>query len=268
MVHRILVTNDDGVNASGLRAACQAMVEVGEVTVVAPSFQRSAVGRSISLYRPIRVCRANVDGFRAFAVDGSPTDAVIIGLYAVLDHWPDLVVSGFNLGENLSSDTVTTSGTIGATLEAASQGVPAMSVSIQMPDGADFYADDVVQDYTCAATVTQRIARRLLEGAMPEGVDVLNVNIPYRCAADTPIVFTRLARRVYQPGVEERHDPRGRPYYWISGSILREAPPGTDVHATLMEGKISITPISLDATAQVEFDELRDLFRARTSTPP
>ncbi len=256
MAYNILVTNDDGINADGLRAACHAMDEIGEVTVIAPSSQRSAVGRSISLYRPIRVCRARIDEFNAFAVDGSPTDAVIIGLYAIMERLPDLLVSGFNFGENLSSDTVTTSGTIGAALEAASQGVPSISVSMQLPEGVDMYSEDYKQDCTCATKVTQNVATRWLEGSIPTGVDVLNINIPVNCDVDTPIELTRLARRVYQPRVEKRHDPRGRPYYWIDGAIIRDAPPGTDVHTTLVGGKISITPISLDSTAQVDIGEL------------
>jgi len=260
MTYRILVTNDDGVNADGLRAACLAMDEIGEVTVIAPAIQRSAVGRSISLYRPIRVCRARIDGFPAFAVDGSPTDAVIIGLFSVMKERPDMVVSGFNLGENLSSDTVTTSGTIGAALESASQGIPSMSVSIQLPEGKDMYSEDVQQDYACATEITRNITRAWLAGNVPEGVDVLNVNIPLKCGKNTPIEVTRLARRVYQPRVEKRNDPRGRPYYWIDGTLIRNAPVGTDVHATLDEGKISITPISLDSTADVDMETLRSLF--------
>jgi len=259
MVNRILITNDDGVNAGGLLAACRAMSELGEVTVVAPAIQRSAVGRSISLYRPIRVCRAQIEDFNAYAVDGTPTDAVIIGLFAVMDKWPDLVVSGFNLGENLSSDTVTSSGTIGATLESASQGVPSISVSVQLPEGEDFYSSEFEPDFTCASSITQKIARRWLDGKIPAGVDVLNINIPVNCDNGTPVELTHLARRVYQPRVDKRHDPRGRPYYWIDGTIIRDAPSGTDVHATLVDGKISITPITLDATARVDMDYLHSL---------
>jgi len=258
---RILVTNDDGVYSVGIKAAYQAVKELGEVTVVAPQVQRSGVGRSISIFEPLRMYTVNCGDFTAHAVDGTPTDAVIIGLFSVLRCMPDLVVSGFNIGENISTDTVTTSGTIGAALEAASYGIPSIAASIQVLDEGDKFDDhrEYKYDFQVGIELLHRIASRTLEQGFPSGVDVLNINIPRNATPDTEIRVTRLARKVFKTGVEERFDPRGRPYYWINGDLIRHAPEGTDVQTLLGEGKISITPLTLDATAKTSIRGILEL---------
>ena len=261
MMKNILLTNDDGVYSTGLKAAYDSVCELGEVTVVAPSTQKSGVGRGISIFEPLRVSLANVNGFKAYAVAGTPTDSVIIGLFAILKKQPDLVLSGFNIGENISTDTVTTSGTIGAALEAASYGIPALAASIQVLDEGDKFDDHRTYsyDFEVGIKIVNRIARKVINKGLPPGVDLLNINIPKHVNMDTQIEITRLARKIFLTGVEERFDPRGRPYYWINGELIRDAEEGTDVKAVMKNGHISVTPLSLDATATVDFKDIETL---------
>src|SRR5512136_1217448 len=140
MKPRILLTNDDGVSSVGLWAAYEALAPIADVTIVAPASQQSAVGRSISIFEPLRVNKVTINGISAYAVAGKPTDAVIIGLYA-LNLNPDLVVSGINIGENLSYESIMTSGTVGAALEASNQGTPAIAFSLQVEDQGEKFDD-------------------------------------------------------------------------------------------------------------------------------
>ncbi len=258
---KILLTNDDGVYSTGLKAAYESVKDLGEVTVVAPSTQKSGVGRGISIFEPLRISLASQNGFKAYAVAGTPTDAVILGLFSILKEKPDLVLSGFNVGENISTDTVTTSGTIGAALEAASYGIPSIAASIQVLDEGDKFDDHsgYKYDFEVGIKLVNRIARNIIKKGLPENVDLLNINIPRHATSETEIEITRLARKIFITGVEERHDPRGRPYYWINGDLIRDAEEGTDVKAVMKKGHISITPLSLDSTARVDFGKINAL---------
>jgi 5'-nucleotidase len=261
-MHRILVTNDDGVYASGLQAAARSVEGLGEVVVAAPSGQKSGVGRSISVFEPLRFAEVNLNGFKAYAVTGTPTDSVIIGIFAIMRQMPDLVVSGINVGENISSDTVTTSGTIGAALEAASYGIPAIAASIQAIDQGDKFDmhHGAKHSFDVATKILRRVATRVLEKGLPEGVDVLNLNVPVSAREDTEIVVTRLARKIFKTSVQERFDPRGRPYYWIDGELIFFDKEGTDVQTVYQDRKISITPLSLDSTSRIDLNEIKELF--------
>jgi len=260
-MNKILLTNDDGVYSTGLKAAYDSVCDLGEVTVVAPSTQKSGVGRGISIFEPLRVSVANVNGFKAYAVAGTPTDSVIIGLFTILKEHPDLVLSGFNIGENISTDTVTTSGTIGAALEAASYGIPALAASIQVIDEGDKFDDhrEYSYDFEVGIKIVNRIAKKVIRKGLPPGVNLLNINIPKHATMDTEIEITRLAPKIFITGVEERFDPRGRPYYWINGDLIRDAEEGTDVKAVMKKGHISVTPLTLDSTARVDFKEIEAL---------
>lgn len=258
---KILLTNDDGVYSTGLKAAYKSVHDLGEVVIVAPNSQKSGVGRGISIFEPLRVSLANINGFKAHAVAGTPTDSVIIGIFSIIREMPDLVLSGFNVGENISTDSVTTSGTIGAALEAASYGIPAIAASIQVIDEGDKFDDHSTYEYNfgVAIKIVNRIAKKVLENGLPDGVDLLNINIPRHATMDTEIEITKLARKIFLTGVEERHDPRGRPYYWIDGELIKDAEEGTDVKAVMKKGHISITPLTLDSTSNVDFSEIGDL---------
>ncbi len=260
MKPRILITNDDGVHSSGIIAAYESVKNLGIATIVAPSMQKSAVGRSLSVFDPIRVNKISINGIKAHSIEGTPTDAVILGIYAILDRKPRLVLSGFNIGENLSTESVTTSGTVCAALEAASHGIPAIAVSIQIfEEKYKFEENQFLGSFDVAKKVVRRIAAKVISCGLPENVDLLNINFPARVSEDTEIVITHLARKIYRTKVERRRDPRGRKYYWIDGELVREAEAGSDVHAVLKEGKISITPLTLDLTARVDFKILEDL---------
>jgi 5'-nucleotidase len=249
----ILLTNDDGVNSIGLWAAYEALKPVADVTVVAPATQQSAVGRSISIFEPLRATQVVMNGEKAWAVAGKPTDAVIIGLYA-LKLKPTLVVSGINIGENLSTESIMTSGTVGAALEASNQGPKAIAFSLQVEDQGDKFDDP---QYDEAKKVVRDVVERvLLHGFCPD-TDVINVNIPSQIKGGYEV--TRLAHKLFHTGVEKRLDPRGRPYFWINGPLVEDAEEGTDVHA-IRKGNISITPITLDCTAYKACQTTRTIF--------
>jgi len=256
---RILITNDDGIYSPGIIAARDAVKDLGEIYVIAPASQKSGVGRSISIFEPIRVSEVLVDGLHGYAVGGTPTDAVIIGLFVKMPSFPDLVISGFNIGENLSTESVTTSGTIGAALEAATHGVPAIAISVEVREESEKF-DEIPKagDLRIGKKILRSLSKKILDEGLPQGVDLLNVNIPYDADESTEIRVTRLARKVFQTSVEERRDPRGKPYYWIDGGPMKNAPPGTDVHALYQERCISITPISLDCTSRIDFKVLEE----------
>ena len=255
---RILLTNDDGIYSAGLWAAYEALSESCDVTIVAPASQQSAVGRSISIFEPIRVHEVDLQGVKGIAVGGKPTDAVIIGLYA-LDLAPDLVVSGINIGENLSFESIMTSGTVGAALEAANQGTPAIAFSLQVEDQGEKFDDPRCYSRSCegAKEIVRDVVTRVLADGFPPEADVINVNIPSRIRGGYEV--TRLSRKLFHTGVEKRLDPRGRPYFWINGPLVEDSEEGTDVHA-VRKGNISITPITLDCTAHAADGTMRGLF--------
>ncbi|MDI9610020.1 MAG: 5'/3'-nucleotidase SurE [Archaeoglobaceae archaeon] len=244
----ILLTNDDGIYSPGLRSAYNTLSELDEVVVVAPITQMSGVGRSISIMRPVRFFEIEIDGMKVFAIDGTPTDAVIIGIYEILERVPDLTVCGINLGENLSTEAVTTSGTVCAALEAATHGSKALAISVEMHELLKFELT-CSYDFGVAEKVLKWTAKKLLDKELPKSVDVLNVNVPRNF--NGKVAITTLARKMYKTQVDKRLDPRGREYYWIHGVEVENAEVGTDIYA-LRNGFVSITPISLNATSDCE----------------
>lgn len=261
MVPRILLTNDDGVNSEGLWAAYDALSPIADVIVCAPATQQSAVGRSVSIFEPLRVNEVIHNGVTAYAVGGKPTDSVIIGLFA-LHLKPDLVVSGINIGENVSAEAVTTSGTVGAALEAANQGIPAVAFSLQVEDQAEKFDNPRVPGHRFEGSriVVRDIVARIFAKGFPDHTHVVNVNIPSVIKGGYEI--TTLGDRLFETGVEKRLDPRGKPYYWINGPLITDAPEGTDIHA-VHKGNISITPITLDCTAYTATAGLKNLFTGK-----
>ncbi|MEZ4596501.1 MAG: 5'/3'-nucleotidase SurE [Chloroflexota bacterium] len=240
---RILVTNDDGVESRGLLALKQALEPLGDVYVVAPETNQSAVGHQKTFMRPLRVReRTLADGSRAWSVDGSPTDAVSLAFLGYFDVTFDVVASGINYGANLGDD-VTYSGTVSAAMEAVINECPAFAMS------QEYYAHP---DFSLAGRVAHRVAVNILEHGLSPG-ELLNVNVPAQVAAGPdgePILeVTRMGKRIYQDQLIERLDPRGVPYYWIGGPAPSgHAQRGTDFHS-VVNGRIAITPIQLDLTA-------------------
>ncbi|WP_083461732.1 5'/3'-nucleotidase SurE [Thermanaerothrix daxensis] len=247
----ILVTNDDGVLAPGLLALAQAMRALGEVSVLAPERNWSGGGHVKTLDRPLRVREYRLsDGSLAFASDGAPSDCVSLAVLGFFKRPIDLVVSGINQGANLGHD-VTYSGTVTAAMEAVIAGIPAVAFSLEVSEND---LDGV--DYQPAARLAQKIIGQVLKNGLPGGT-LLNVNIP--ALPEKKIRGFRITRqglRVYHNRLDERTDPRGRAYYWISGDVPTGVPEkGSDVGA-LAEGFVSITPLHLDLTAYRAMSDL------------
>ncbi len=237
---RILVTNDDGIESRGLLALKQALESVGDVYVMAPATNQSAVGHSMTFMRPLRVRERTLDdGSTGWSVDGSPTDAVGVAFLGYFGLSFDLVASGINYGSNLGDD-ITYSGTVGAAMEAVLSGCPAFAMSQEWSTAPDF---------ELAGRVAEMVARNILEHGLGEG-ELLNVNTPAVAAAEpAEIELTRMGKRVYQDKLLERLDPRGVPYYWFGGPPpTGVSEPGTDFHA-VSEGRVAVTPIKLDLTS-------------------
>jgi 5'/3'-nucleotidase len=229
----ILVTNDDGIHAPGLRALASAMADLGTVTVVAPSHERSAAAQSLTLRQPI-YCDQIAE--REYSVEGTPADAMILAFHTLLSEKPDVVLSGINPGGN-AGENVYYSGTVGAAMEAAVNGVPAIALSI-VYRGRDF-------DFAPTAQFARDLLPIILQEGLPAGV-MLNVNIPQDWTGE--VRFTRqsskITRNLLQPGA----DPRGRRYFWLSEQkVVEGIEPDTD-QAAIREGAASITPLQLDHT--------------------
>jgi 5'-nucleotidase len=243
----ILVSNDDGIHSEGIRALATALADLGEIVVVAPDRERSAVSHSLTLHRPLRV---EPLGPARYAVDGTPTDCVNLAVNGILGRRPALVVSGINQGANLGDD-VTYSGTVSAAMEGTLLGIP--SIAISLIGRGDFRFDT-------AAAFARRLTGWVLERGLPADT-LLNVNVPAP-ADGRPVrgfALTRMGRRRYGDAIVEKVDPRGKKYYWIGGEELQfEDAEGTDFHA-VSQGLVSVTPIHLDLTNYKSFDALRAL---------
>jgi 5'/3'-nucleotidase len=231
---RILVTNDDGYRSAGIHALATALQELGEVTIVAPTSEASAIGHALTLRRPLRL-EAIED--RVFAVDGTPTDCVNVAVTHVFEGLPDLVVSGINKGWNLGDD-VTYSGTVAGALEGALLGVPSIGVSLRQTRGA--------YDFSYAARAAAAIAGAVLRAPLA-GRTFLNINVPkgepkgYR--------VTVQAKRNHVTSVAVRHDPKGHPYYWIEEGQNEWEPHDRSDYQAVRDGYVSVTPLHPDLTA-------------------
>ena len=231
---RILVTNDDGVHSEGIKALADAMKTLGEVTVVAPLAEASAIGHALTLRRPLRI---ETIAERVYAVDGTPTDCVNIAITSVLRGMPDLVVSGINKGWNLGDD-VTYSGTVSGAFEAALLGPPGIAVSLQRAGDAF--------DFSESARAAQILARSVLEKGLPART-FLNVNVPR--GATKGFKITVQARRNHITKVDERIDPRGQRYFWIEEGQNEWEPHDRSDFQAVRDGYISVTPLQPDLTA-------------------
>jgi 5'-nucleotidase len=253
MDKHILVTNDDGVLSPGLMALVQEISKFGKVSILAPDHNWSGGGHVKTLDRALRVKEVHLaDGTIAYASDGAPSDCVALATLGYFKDPIDLVVSGINLGANLGHD-VTYSGTVTAAMEAVIAGIPGIAVSLEIPEG---HIGEI--DFGPAAHAAGQVVRHALENGLPSEI-LLNVNVPF--LRDEEIRGFRLTRqglRVYHSRLDERIDPRGRPYYWIGGDApTGVAENGTDIGA-LAEGYVSVTPLHLDLTAHRALADLNN----------
>ncbi|ALA60835.1 5'-nucleotidase SurE [Nitrospira moscoviensis] len=250
---RILVTNDDGILSPGLAALTRALSALGEVWVVAPDRERTAVAHAVTLHKPLRVHRV---AHRMFSVNGTPVDCVNLALLKVMPKPPAIVVSGVNKGVNLGDD-VMYSGTVSAAMEGTILGVPSVAVS---QEGRDAFR------FAVGAAYAARVVRLVLDQGLPEET-LLNVNVPNRPRALIKGArITCLSRRRFHNPIIEKQDPHGRTYYWIAGTRMSWSRSKDADHEALEEGYVSITPIHLDVTHYGVLDRFRSwepMFRPR-----
>jgi len=261
----ILVTNDDGVHSPGLRAAVAALAPLGELVVAAPLAQYSGAGRSFARdsrgrLKPVEISWTG-GSVQAYGVDGSPTQAALHGLVELAPRRPDLAVVGINYGENLGNG-ITASGTVGAALEVASAGVPAMAVSLQV--ASEYYLTHSTEiDFTVAAHFVQMFARRLLasSGGLVEDVDLLKIDVPDTATPATPWRVTRVSRQRYfeiLPPGRESLDSEGPLGYRIrvdEAALERDS----DIYALIYDRVVSVAPISVDLSSRVDRNRLQAL---------
>lgn len=263
--HQILLTNDDGIQSPGLWTAAKALSELGFVNVVAPRDQYSGAGRSMPVHSDgmIEKRTLNVNGkdWPVFAVGGTPAQAVLHAVLEILPEKPILAVSGINYGENLGSG-VTVSGTVGAALEAAALGIPALAVSRET--GREYhlsYSKDI--DFSAAGHFTALFGRLLIEKKLPQDVDVLKVDIPSDATPDTPWRITRLASQPYfipvPPQRASLEEAARVDYRVIDDPSIN--PPDTDIYVLRVDRQVPVTPISLDLTSRVELAEFENLLK-------
>jgi 5'-nucleotidase len=231
----ILVTNDDGIQADGLRALAASIDDLGDVVVVAPELEQSASSHSITLDKPLRI---NEHGSKRFGVSGTPTDCVLLAIHRILDRRPDILVSGINHGPNMGEDVIY-SGTVAAALEGYILGIPSIAISVASWDKVSF------ED---AAEAIRELPIRMLEleASRPH---LWNVNIPAIPKRDIKgISITKLGSRVYNDVIVEKKDPRGKDYFWIGGGEPGWNSGSDTDFAAVSGGYISVTPLRPDMT--------------------
>ncbi len=264
--YQILLANDDGIKSPGLWAAAEALSDLGYVTVAAPRQQSSGMGRSLPGESDglIQAELMNVRGreWTVYAVGGSPAQAVLHGILEIMPQKPDLVVSGINYGENLATG-ITISGTVGAAMEAASQGIPALAASLETDrEHHRSYSTEV--DFSAAAYFTAYFARKLLEKQFPPDVKLFKIDVPCDATPQTAWQVTRLANQRYFIPVKPKRsswDVPGAVDYMEAANLDNE-PEDSDVYVLRVKRMVSLTPLSLDFTSRVDLGGLEKLIRS------
>jgi 5'-nucleotidase len=245
---KILVTNDDGIDSPGIFALVKALKKIGDIIVVAPDRQQSAVGHALTVSDPLRVTSFHRNGeMFGYAINGTPSDCVKLACSALLDFKPSLVVSGINHGQNTSIN-VLYSGTVSAATEGMLRGISSIAVSLS--------SYSLNSDCTVAAEYATEISKRILETGLPKGI-LLNVNVPTLPKNEIKgIKYTHQSKSVWEDFYEKRTDPFGRDYYWFSGEyITPDDDPDSDDSA-IRDGYVSITPLHFQFT---EYNFLENL---------
>jgi 5'-nucleotidase len=264
---QILLTNDDGIQSPGLWAAAGALSEIGYVHVVAPRDQFSGAGRSLpstsdGIIMPQQM-QVNGKLWTVYSVGGTPAQAILHAICEILPERPDLVVSGINYGENMGVG-ITASGTVGAAMEGAGNGIPALAVSLET-DESDHLSYSTSIDFTAAAFFTAQFGRLLLGQHMPEDVDLLKVDVPCNATPQTPWEVTRLSRHAYfLPVTPQRSswDQPERVGYRRISEISSEGS-DSDVYTLRVKRLVSVTPVSLDLTSRVNLHDFEQQLRGK-----
>ncbi len=245
---RILVTNDDGIDSQGIYALVQALKEIGDVTVVAPILEQSAVGHGITMQIPLRVIETNKGGqFFGYAVNGTPADCVKIGIRNIMNEAPDLVVSGINHGSNTAINIIY-SGTVSAAREASILDVPSIAISV---------TNHVARHFEFAGKVAKMLALEIEGKDLPKGT-LLNVNVP-----DVPeseikgILVTKQGKSKWDDVYEQRQDPYGRDYYWLTGNLMEVDKELSIDQVAVKQNYVSVSPIHFDLTDYDTFEKMK-----------
>jgi 5'-nucleotidase len=257
----ILLTNDDGFNSPGLLAAAAAIADLGELLIAAPRVQQSGMGRSwpidssgIITRHQVRVNGQDRD---TYAVDGSPVQAVVHAMVRLAPRRPNLVISGINYGQNLGP-AVTSSGTVGAAMEAAISGIPGLAVSLEV-DKALYHSNSDQVDFNVAAHFVRLFAERMLTRPLPPDVDLLKVDVPAGATVETDWVITRQSRKRYFVGLPVEGALLGEPLRLGYDLDPNSGAPGTDTYALAKDRKVSVTPLSIDLTSRTDLEALRTI---------
>ncbi len=246
---KILISNDDGINSSGISALVNALKEIAEVVVVAPATEQSAVGHAITMQIPLRVTKTYKDDkFFGYAITGTPADCVKIGVRNIMTDLPDLMFSGINHGSNTAINIIY-SGTVSAAREAAIMDIPAIAISV---------TNHAVKDFTFAAKVAKMIALEVAEKGLPKGT-LLNVNVPDVDEKDIAgMVVTKQGKSKWDDVYEHRIDPNGRDYYWLKGDLVEVDKEIEIDQAAIKNNYVSITPIHFDLTDYETFNKMQN----------
>lgn len=247
----ILISNDDGITAPGIRNLVMLMKELGDVVVVAPDGPQSGMGHAITIGNTLRLYKTDVfEGVDAYKCSGTPADCIKLAKYYVLkDKWPDLVVSGINHGSN-TSISVLYSGTMSAAIEAAIEGMPAIGFSL-----CDF---DPEADFSHTHEVILKVARQALEHGIPKGV-ALNVNLPAKQKEPVKgVKVCRQARAKWQEQFDERFDPNGRRYFWLAGNFVNHDKGEDNDEWAIANNWASLVPVQFDMTAHYAISEINE----------
>jgi len=249
----ILISNDDGIAANGIRVLTEELSKYHNVYVIAPDRERSAAGHSLTLHTPLRVeeldCGKN-GAKRTWVTTGTPGDCVKIGINAILseNEQPDVVISGINHGPNLGAD-ILYSGTVSCAMEGAMLGVPSIAVSLATMN-ADY------EDFKFPARFVASLLNKLKEFKFPPK-SILNVNVPKLDSEDiVGVSITELGRKMFTDDYEKRVDPRGKVYYWMAGELISEPDDALTDIAAVRNNKISITPVTYEMTRTETIDDL------------
>jgi 5'-nucleotidase len=242
---KILVTNDDGIQSEGILELSRGLEKVAEVWVVAPDREQSAVSHALTMGRPLRSKRVKSLGPRSFAVNGTPTDCVLLGANRIMPERPTLIVSGINKGENLGDD-ITYSGTVSAAIEATILGIPSFAISLTARKNFNF---------SRSASFAVRLSMHILKQGLPRNT-FLNVNVPCKNEKPCGYKITRMGKRVYGDSVKEKVDRWGRKYYMIGGNDPGYLETADSDFEAIARNFISITPLHLDWTNYASLDSL------------
>ncbi len=254
MKYKVCLVNDDGPQSEGLLSLADTLSEVVDLTVIVPDGQRSATGKALTLNRPLRATELKREKYRLITHDGTPADSVVLADWFAKDT--QLFISGINAGANVGYQSMLTSGTVGAAMEAALKGFPSIAASVEASPDDWFNHQGSECEYDKICEIIRDIALQVLKRGMPPGVDVININFPGNVSESTQIEVVRPTRVRMRNEIVERIDPHGRKYYWLKG-IEVEPAKGTDGYAILVSKNIAISPIRISGADDESIETLK-----------